>query len=143
MRIFLLVQVNNNGPISFDQGMPGSTPRPFPVPESPPFFSAYWADVDTRPDNGGHVYYRISTEQALLNRASNEISSLFAQRRRRFTARWLFIVTWEMVGYYNQNTDRVCPYNQVFRCMYSTSSKKQQCVHITILFLLRPTRFRV
>ena len=63
------------------RGMPGFTPWPFPVTGSPPFFSAYWADVDTRPDNGSRVYYRISTDQALLNRASNEISSLFAQQR--------------------------------------------------------------
>ena len=84
------------------------TPEPFPVTGSPPFLAAYWADIDTRPFNGGTVYYRASTEPALLQRASNHISRLFTLGRRRFRATWLFIATWERVGYYQRNTDRVC-----------------------------------
>ena len=87
--------------------MQGFTPGPLPVTGSPPFLAAYWADVDTTPTNGGFIYYRATTAQPLLDRASNHISGLFAQRLRRFEARWLFIATWERVGYYDGRTDRV------------------------------------
>ena len=80
--VLFLLQVNNNGPISFGASMTGFTPRPLLVPGSPPFIVPFWVDVDTRTENGGFVHYRMSTDTALLLRASNEISSLFSQRRR-------------------------------------------------------------
>ena len=92
--------------------MTGFTPDPLPVSGSPPFLAAYWADVDTSPRNGGSVSYRTVTatsmaNQALLDRASNHITGLFTQALRRFEATWLFIATWERVGYYEENINRV------------------------------------
>ena len=101
------LQINNNGPISFDQTMTRYTPWPFPVRGSPPLLTAYWADVDTRPSNGGAVYYRATTNQPLLDRASAHITGLFTQARRTFEATHLFIATWLRVGYYEQHTNLV------------------------------------
>ena len=51
-------------------------PQPLPVRRTPPFLAAYWADVDTTPRNGGNVFYRATTNQALLDRASDHITEL-------------------------------------------------------------------
>ena len=83
------------------------TPQAFPVTGSPPFLVAYWADVDTTPRNGGNVYYRSTTDQDLLDRASAHITGLFTQARRTFEATHLFIATWSRVGYYEEHTDLV------------------------------------
>jgi hypothetical protein len=87
--------------------MTGFTPRPFPVNGSPPFLAGYWADVDTRPSNGGFVYYRATTNQALLDRASEHITGLFTQPWRTFNATQIFIATWFLVGYFDERTDLV------------------------------------
>ena len=93
--------------------MTRSTPEPFPVNQSgsgsPPFLAAYWADVDTTPRNGGAVFYRETTNQRLLDRASAHITGLFAltQARRTFQATRLFIATWFRVGYFEEHTDLV------------------------------------
>jgi hypothetical protein len=73
----------------------------------PPFLAAYWGDVDTRPPNGGAVYYRATSDTALLNRASAHITAQFTQAERTFQATRLFIATWERVGYYDEKTDLV------------------------------------
>jgi hypothetical protein len=104
---FFPLQVNNNGPISFDGTMTAFTPQPFPVTGSPPFLVGYWADVDTRPSNGGFVYYRATTNQALLDRASDHITGLFTQPQRTFEATELFIATWSRVGYFEERTNLV------------------------------------
>jgi nidogen (entactin) len=87
--------------------MTAFTPQPFPVSGIPPFLAGYWGDVDTTPRNGGAVYYRATTDPALLNRASTHITGLFTQVRRTFQATRLFIATWERVGYYEEHTDLV------------------------------------
>ena len=63
----IILQVNNNGRISFDASMTGFTPDPLPVSGSPPFLAAYWADVDTSPRNGGSVSYRTVTATSMAN----------------------------------------------------------------------------
>ena len=105
--IFFSLQINNNGPISFGGTMTSFTPQPFPVSGSPPFLTAYWADVDTTPRNGGTVYYRATTNQDLLDRASAHITGLFTQTGRTFEATELFIATWSRVGYFEEHTDLV------------------------------------
>ena len=93
------MQVNNDGPISFDGDMTRIRPHLLPVRRTPPFLAAYWADVDTTPRNGGAVFYRATTDQELLDRASDHITELFTQPRRTFEATELFIATWLRVGY--------------------------------------------
>ncbi len=81
--------VNNNGNVSF--GVPFSTfsASGFPVANFP-MLAPFWGDVDTRADSGtdGAVWYR-------------EWSTAAGDPVNRI------VVTWDHVGYYNQQTDKV------------------------------------
>lgn len=101
------LQVNNNGVISFDAPVTTYTPNSFPISGSFVLLSPYWADVDTRPDNGGFVLYRQSTDATLLNMARDQIRALFPADFETFTPTFLFVATWDHVGYYNRRTDKV------------------------------------
>ena len=68
--------------------------------------AAYWGDVDTRPADGGTVWYRETSTSLLLSRFKDEIQAAFPNQRE-FTPTSLFIVTWDHVGYFNQKTDKV------------------------------------
>ena len=103
------MQVNNNGVLSFDAPVMAYTPEPLPISGSRVLLSPYWADVDTRPDNGGAVFYRSSTDPTLLNNARDQIRAAFPVEFSTFTPTYLFIATWDHVGYYNRQTDKVYP----------------------------------
>jgi len=60
--------------------------------------------VDTRPIGGGVVYYRETSNNTLLKRASSEIKNAFGVN---FSATHLFIATWNAVGYYSNHIDKV------------------------------------
>ena len=64
----------------------------------------YWADVDT--SGTGQIFYRQSTDPSLLARATSEIQAAFPASEN-VTIQSLVIVTWDKVGYYNSNTDKV------------------------------------
>ena len=93
--------------ISFDSPVPAYTPEPLPISGSRVLLSPYWADVDTRPADGGTVYYRRSTDPTLLNKARDQIRAIFSENFQAFTPSFLFIATWDRVGYYNSHTDKV------------------------------------
>ena len=87
--------------------MTAYTPEPLPISDSRVLLSPYWADVDTRPVNSGFVYYRQSMDQTLLDKARDQIRATFPVDFETFTPTFLFIATWDHVGYYNQHTDKV------------------------------------
>ncbi|XP_048583031.1 protein mesh isoform X2 [Nematostella vectensis] len=90
--------VNTNGAVSFTTDISQYTPDPFPLGANRRLLSPFWADVDTR--NGGEVWYREETaNQALLNRASDDVKIAFPGQKR-FIAHWLYIVTWDHVAFY-------------------------------------------
>lgn len=93
--------------ISFDSPVTAYTPEPLPISGSRVLLSPYWADVDTRPSDGGFVYYRRSTDPTLLNNARDQIRAVFPLNFQTFTPTFLFIATWDHVGYYNSHTDKV------------------------------------
>ena len=64
----------------------------------------YWADVDI--SGTGQIFYRQSTDPSLLARATSEIQAAFPASEN-MTIQSLAIVTWDKVGYYNSNTDKV------------------------------------
>ena len=64
----------------------------------------YWADVDL--EGIGQVFFRETADPSLLARATSEISAVFNESQN-VTITNLFIGTWEEVGYYMQNTDKV------------------------------------
>lgn len=82
--------LNNNGNISFEHGFSTFTPSPLNTTIVAPSIAPYWADVDTRPSNGGTVTVRTDI--------ANQI-----------------IVTWDQVGYYSNHTDRLASFQLVLR----------------------------
>ena len=91
--------------VSFDAAVPQFTPDSFPI-AGLALFSPYWADVDIR--GTGQIYYRESSDQNLLNKATTDIISIFPEFSGSFSASRLFIATWDRVGYFNSHTDLVC-----------------------------------
>jgi hypothetical protein len=80
---------NNNGNISFGNGIAAFTPSG-PQGASQPIISPFFGDVDTRNAASGLMYIR--------SNIPNEI-----------------IVTWDQVGYYSQNADKLDSFQLVLR----------------------------
>ena len=80
--------INTNGNVSFKDGIAAWVPQG-PLGADQPVISAWFGDVDTRPDNGGNVFVRLDSNQ--------------------------LIVTWDQVGYFNQNTDRLNSFQMIIR----------------------------
>ena len=77
---------------------------PFPLPiTGTNFIAPYWGDVDT--SGTGQVYYRQTNDSILLARVANDIQSVSLSENVVITN--LFIVTWNAVGYFSGNTDKV------------------------------------
>ncbi|XP_073244634.1 uncharacterized protein [Porites lutea] len=89
--------VNTNGVVSFLVAVSQFTPDPFPLGDQRRLISPFWGDVDTR--KGGTVSYRESTDTLLLQRATADIRRAFVIHQK-FTATWIFIVTWDRVAFY-------------------------------------------
>ncbi|XP_061861642.1 sushi, nidogen and EGF-like domain-containing protein 1 isoform X3 [Colius striatus] len=89
--------VNNNGIISFLREVSQFTPVAFPISKDRRVVAAFWADVDNR--RAGDVYYRESTEQPILERASRDIAQYFPEFPA-FSAQWVFIATWYRVTFF-------------------------------------------
>ena len=64
----------------------------------------FYADIDTSAT--GEVWYRQTTDQALLDRANMQIRNAFPLQPQ-FTATNLIIATWDHVGYFDGKSDRV------------------------------------
>ncbi|NXU79942.1 SNED1 protein, partial [Oreotrochilus melanogaster] len=89
--------VNNNGIISFLKEVSQFTPVAFPISKDRRVVAAFWADVDNR--RAGDVYYRESTDQPILERASRDIAQYFPEFPG-FAAQWVFIATWYRVTFF-------------------------------------------
>lgn len=75
--------VNNNGNITFHSPSSTFTPSVINAGLNNPIIAAFWADVDTRPSGGGHVYYDLDTSDGVMT------------------------ITWDHVGYYSQGTNKL------------------------------------
>ena len=81
------------------------------------FVAPYWADVDIR--GTGEIFYRQSTDPSLLARASLEITNALSINHT-IEIKHLLIATWNAVGYYYSNTDKVgYEYNYIMYCIHS------------------------
>ena len=98
------MQVNNNGDISFTRAVTTFTPQAFPLADDLELIAPYWSDVDTR--GTGNVWYRETADPDLLERAQKEIRRAFVAHEN-FVPTYLFVATWDHVGYYNSHTDKV------------------------------------
>ena len=105
--ILLIFQVGDNGIIGLNSPYNMWTPESIPFSVTR-FIAPYWADVDLT--GTGHIYYRQTRDPVLLARATDQIQRAFPLPRpfsHYLTATNLFIVTWDAVGYYFQQTDKV------------------------------------
>ena len=93
--------MNNNGDLSFGVAFGSAAPTAFPIPAYP-VVAIYQADVDTR--GTGSVWYRNTTDSTLLAKAANDIRALTGTS---VSLQWLFIATWDHVGYYSYGTNKV------------------------------------
>ncbi|NXE98221.1 TECTA protein, partial [Menura novaehollandiae] len=107
--------VNNNGVISFDDDVRQYTPDPFPLADGRPFVAPYWADVDNV--LGGDIFYRQTTDPALLADISRDITQYFPGST--FTATWAFVATWDHVAYYGSTSQK----GNTFQAVLTTDSK--------------------
>ncbi|BFZ05895.1 hypothetical protein BsWGS_08934 [Bradybaena similaris] len=94
--------VNNNGVISFVAELTTYRPSKFPLTQETPIIAPYWADVNIV-NSSGTVWFRETRDPAMLNKATQEIGPLFAYKN--FRAKWVFVATWEEVGFYGANEE--------------------------------------
>ncbi len=81
------VFINNNGNITFNNGVSQFSPDGFPT--GTPMVAAFWGDVDTRNVGSGLVWYKI-----------------FGDR---------LVVTWDRVGYFSNRIDKINTFQLVIR----------------------------
>ena len=106
-----MLQVSNNGLISFNSSLPSPTHTPTPLPlAGNPFVAPFWADIDTR--GIGAVWIREINSSAVLNRAREDIQTAF-KTPISFQPQFAFIATWDKVGYFNNQTDLVRTFRNI------------------------------
>ena len=126
-KIYFL-QVNDNGVISFGSRFNVRTPSSFPLGGTDKIIAPYWADVDTR--GTGAIYYRQTTDTDLLARATSEIRAAFSNSQH-VAIKNLLIATWNGVGYYDSNFDKVSHNHlPILLCAnYQHALKMMQALH--------------
>ena len=77
---------------------------PLPLYNTDKIIAPYWDDVDTR--GTGQIFYRQTTDLHLLDRVQRDIQAAYPLSRN-VTLTNLFIATWDAVGYYDMQTDKV------------------------------------
>lgn len=78
----------------------------------------FWADVDTRA-SGRVVYIAVTRSEniSLTSAIDSTVTSSLA-KLEDFTTSWALIVTWDHVGYYSSNRDKVGMYNSYRLTIY-------------------------
>ncbi|KAI7796784.1 hypothetical protein IRJ41_006390 [Triplophysa rosa] len=98
-RSYNLIYVNNNGLLSFSQGIPEMDPLPFSSYGNEDLIAPLWTDLD---DFGfGIVYYHEYTSGDVLTRATEDIKSYYPGLS--FSASWVFVATWDFVNIGDEN----------------------------------------
>nr|XP_015224274.1 PREDICTED: alpha-tectorin-like [Lepisosteus oculatus] len=101
-QIYHQLYVNNNGFITFDTPMSTYVPYRFPARSGIDIIAGFWTDIDDR--NNGIISYRQVTSGSVLQQATSDINQYFPLIQ--FTARWVFMATWDRVAYYpNSGTE--------------------------------------
>lgn len=90
--------VNNNGAISFVNAISAWNPQCRPLTQDFRMVTTFWADIDPGRALGGTVYYRETTERALLQKAAQDVMQAFPEFWD-IQLGWAFIVTWDRVTY--------------------------------------------
>ncbi|XP_053375002.1 nidogen-1-like [Mercenaria mercenaria] len=97
--------VNSNGHLSFESELPGYQPTMvMPLGIEVKIIAAFMADLDL--SVGGNVFYRETTEEALLQRVAADIQGHFSQFTS-FEPLGLFIATWDKAPAFRGDTKSV------------------------------------
>lgn len=110
-----IMQISNNGIISFR--VPFNSFNPAPFPNGVSIIAPFWGDVDTREshetppvgvprDEINKVWFREEFDTEQLEKARLEVQEAFIGLST-FTPTSLFIATWSNVGYYRIHIDKV------------------------------------
>ena len=101
-------QVNTNGVLSFRDGFTEYTAARFPLPNGRPLIAPFWDDVDIRTSANrfGDIFYRLTSNATLLERARNQLRELFPSTGS-FTPSQLVIATWDRVAQFAQSGPQV------------------------------------
>ena len=91
-----------NGLLSLNHSDVSSNYSPKGFPTNGTLIAPFWADADTR--GIGRVYYRSTTNQALLEKMTQDINETVGGM---FFPEYLFVSTWHQVGYYDRKIDKV------------------------------------
>jgi len=111
---------------------------PLPLSSTDKIIAPYWIDVDTR--GTGDIYYRQTTNPSLLARTTSEIRAAFPISQNA-TITNLLIVTWDRVGYFYWQNNKVCMYTQsVILCCplllicycYCLFTVRKSCIYYSI-----------
>lgn len=116
--IYVHLQVNNNGDITFAKPLRQYTSNRFPINGSHKIIAPFWTDIDTI--NGGSLWYRTTTNKSVLQRGSNETRALFPEFTD-FSASWMMIVTWDDVA--------------AFMCTINMPTSNLSCTKVFICYL--------
>lgn len=99
-----IIQINNNGIISFGMAFSVPSPQPLPLYGTHKIIAPCWDDVDT--SGSGKIFYRQITNPILLARATSELRVAFPGSGS-VTIHHLLISTWFRVGYSYHHFDKV------------------------------------
>ena len=120
--------MNTNGAISFTYEISQYTPDAFPTNATEEIIAPYWADVDIR--GTGNIGYRETRNPDLLQRANNDIRRAFSTIR--FSSEYLFIATWDHVGYFDSQVDKVNICMVIHTSTCQVVAVNQQYFHICV-----------
>uniref|UniRef100_A0A914XID4 NIDO domain-containing protein n=1 Tax=Plectus sambesii TaxID=2011161 RepID=A0A914XID4_9BILA len=93
--------VNVNGAISFNAQISTYTPVCGPVTAAYRMIAPYWCDIDIR--YGGSISYRQSTDPAVLQKASAEVSNAFSEFSG-IQLKWAFVATYTDVPFFGSDS---------------------------------------
>ncbi len=77
---------------------------PRPLPTNNRLIAPLWADADTT--GVGTVTYGTNSDSATLTRVQQSIAAAYPDQSA-FSPTYAFIITWNEIGYYSENTDLV------------------------------------
>ncbi|XP_055846517.1 nidogen-like isoform X1 [Episyrphus balteatus] len=105
--------INTNGILTFTKEFPEYLNQKFPgkIPSVAPFF----ANVDTSAQNGSTIISLFKSDNRKKLQTANELVSIIVADNA-FEATTLYVATWENVGYYANQTDKLNTFQAVIIC---------------------------
>ncbi|XP_060073737.1 sushi, nidogen and EGF-like domain-containing protein 1 [Ylistrum balloti] len=112
--------VNTNGDITFGNSLSQYRPSAFPLPGNYVMVAVFWTDIITY--TVGEIWYKLSSNQDLLDRATSDVRSAFTDQTD-FSSSLVFVVTWNEVPYYGASGDNLLLRN-TFQIVLTTDGTK-------------------